>query len=210
MNLTDVLRRDPIAALETAKAALAAEQSAIVELERQRPELLPDADLEEVKKLDRRIVDRQAAATVLAERIAALETRAQQYRADQREQQRRKAVDDVLAPAVAELVKDAAELEAALLTAVDKYRAIFDRRAGIVRQMPLGVPRPPYNNLALGYLSRSLFEHFQNWNGASFVSRLSSRAKQVRTSVEREAEEFLTACRTVPLPGEHCDDQEAA
>jgi hypothetical protein len=145
------VKRDPAAALAQAKAKHVAERTAVVELKRQRAGLLADADdLNEVKKLDRRIAERRQAIALLADRVAALAERAVKHRADRREQARQAAIDTTLAPAVAELVKDAAELEAALLTAVERFRSVFDKRTAIVRQRWCSAPavqfvKPPTN-----------------------------------------------------------------
>lgn len=137
-----LLKRDTAAALDKAKASLAADEAKIAELGRQREDLLVGDDVAAILTLDRSIEDRGRSAAVFRDRITRLEA---QLAADQRAERRRQ-YDDAVSAVSALLPKRnaaARAFEQAIATLAASLRAFDETGRAIVNAWPDGVPSHP-------------------------------------------------------------------
>jgi hypothetical protein len=196
---SSVVKQDPARALAFAEAELAAEHAAIDDLEGQRAAaLLTDAcDLAEVKLLEGRLNERRQTASLLADRIAALEVRARQCRAEQLRQERQAAINKVIAPALADMDDLGQKTEQALLQFIELYGRFFERRNAIIATWPAGVQRPPFAGLHFAALGR-LFD--RPYPTPEHVTQaLGYFAKDIANGVAVETARYLSAVRNVAL-----------
>jgi hypothetical protein len=191
--------KNPRAALEKERSILANIDAQLASLVGQRTEILLGEDaLPAIEKIDAELARFQRARGVHNERIDLLTAETARLDLEDRAAARRKAIDEQLVPAVAELTVLASELQDALLGAYAAYQKLTRRRDEINQAAP-DVPRS--DSLWFTHLDMNVLRVYPGQSGESLLRQLSLNAKDVCSGVQRAGESFIRACRGTPLPG---------
>jgi hypothetical protein len=218
------MAQDPRVRLKAEREIMARVDQQLAQLSEQRAGLLL-TDVAKVEKVDGEIRRLTRARGIHAEVIDVLTIEAAKLEEREQEQARAKAVTEVIAPAVAVIVEDAAELQAALLVACEVYGRLQGRCAAIRRDRPAAVPAPRFTSIDLGSTMESVFHRYSGHSADSFIASLAHNAKKLHSEVAKRADAYLVECRSgmtvsefrervalAPFPGERGPvvDEEAA
>ena len=202
-------KRDTAAALEKAKAALAAAEAKAAELERRRQAAVIEADgYEPIAALDRELAAVNAELRFLRERVSALEAVQLEEQRQARQRDRAAAIGRVEAALPARL-KAMERLEKAVKDVAVAVEALVEIQGTTLRGWPSNLEPPWSIYVGLDHAERAIFDSFSSW--APEMKRwglsIQERAQRFRTGIpglaagesERHAE-LLEHLRAQPAP----------
>jgi hypothetical protein len=201
MKALAIFKRDPAPKLKTARELLAAAETRLAAVQRDRGAALVESDdIETLRRQDREIDDLGRAIVTYRDRIAALE--AEQRRQDhaRRVREQQEAIDKIVAPAVAAYVAHGAELQKVFLHFLDLYEGLPEKRRAIHAAWPAAAPRPNYD----------LWDSYRTEPFNIGVGNIRFVAKQIAEKVAKNGADFLAKCREVKIPEPDDDYQENA
>jgi hypothetical protein len=187
-----IFKRDPTPKLKTARELLAAAETRLAAVQRDRGAALVESDdIETLRRQDREIGELGRAIFTYQDRIAALE--AEQRRQDhaRRVQEQQEAIDKIVAPAVAEYVQHGQELQKAFLHFLDLYEQLENKRTAVYVVWPAAAPRPTYSDLSVSHRTDPFNSH---------VSNIRYSAKEIAERIAANGASFIANCRKVEIP----------
>jgi hypothetical protein len=135
-------RRDAAAGLATAQGKLAAAEARLAELASERALALAESDdVAVVQKIDERVAAAQSEAGVLKDRIATLQQAVREQQAEQTDMLRQKAIGEI-ERRLADQVKLAGEVEAAVKHLGEVWTRLLSWRGAILAKWPAELPLP--------------------------------------------------------------------
>lgn len=209
-------KQDSSAAMQTERAKLAAAQTKIADLERERAAKLPETDdLATIEEIDRQIAAQRHAVRIHTDRMAALAGRYRRIEADQREQKRTAAVA-LIEKKLARRNAIADELKKSTERTAELYVQLMNA-AVVPADFPFSVPShfgwSTVDSIGQGIL-HLLHRLTRNARGGGIFVRdyytlLNTRsgARNIAADVAADSERLLAGLRAVPLPEPVTDDE---
>jgi hypothetical protein len=188
------MAQDPRDRLRDERTKLENMDRQIEELGTKRATLLL-TDIDAVDKIDSELLKQSGRRAARLELIALLEVEAAKLDAQEAAAARQKAVDEVVAPAVSQIVKDAEALQATILQLCDGYRRLIARCDALRRDRPAAVPAPRRVDLHLRDVLERLFHKYPNGSVENFISDLAHRVKSFDAEVVKRADAYVAECR---------------
>jgi hypothetical protein len=188
------MAQDPRDRLRDERIKLENMDRQIEELATKRATLLL-TDIDAVDKIDSELVKQSTKRAARFDLIALLEVEGAKLDAQGAAAARQKAVDEVVAPAAAQVVRDAKALQATILELVDGYQRLIDRCTALRRDRPAAVPAPQRADLRVHDVLEQMFRTYPNSSVESFIGALAHKAKSLHAEVVKRADAYVAECR---------------
>jgi hypothetical protein len=200
-------RGDPATQLKKDRAALAAGRANLVELERQRQDMLLESEgYEPIAALDRRIVEQRHALGILTDRIAKLALECRKAEQAKLEQAKLAAIEADTVPAFAGIQKHAARLEAAVWQLAESYSALDQATKELNASWPAAVRKPAYWSGGFSLLDiKGRITTAMRYGMSGSIERFAEfaridRDESIVEMTRRQLSEAITELRAVEVP----------